>query len=291
MPSFSNTLRRNRGSALSTYGRSPNIWHDCPYESIRNGEIAGYIQEWDFSAARGLITSPTTEAALIGVPLSGFGSSGSTITFPDIQGGAIALTEATDNESIGIRSDTQPFQISSLKGKLWCEFRVKTSTITDNAMGSIWGLWTDTVMTVDIPLSSANPPIMATTGSFVGFRAPEEDAGGVNFVYDSADASQTVDAEVVVKTLAHQLVADTFVNLGFVFDPKDRDMVNATSPGAPTLSYFVNNLRGTSTKTIPNATDTDFPAGVRLGLMAFSKSGSGAIVNTIQWARCVQLGV
>jgi hypothetical protein len=284
------TLRRNRGSALNTFARSPNIWHDCPYESIRNGEIAGYIQEI-IPTNGGLITSPTTEAALVGLPLSGFGSSGSTITYAAIQGGALVLTEATDNESVGVRHDTHPFQISANKGKLWCEFRVKVSSITDNAMGFIFGLMDDVTMTVDIPLSSANPPIMATTVNFVGFRMPEEDAGLVQFSYDADDTGQTTDAEVVIANDIVQLAADTYVNLGFVFDPNDADRVNSSNPGAPTLSCFVNNIRNSTTKTIPDATGTDFPADALLGLMAFVKSGSGAAVGSIQWARAVQLGV
>lgn len=292
-------VRGNRATAQSGFSRSPNIWHDCPYESIRNGEVAGCIQEilpWN----GGLITSPTTEAALIGTPLSGFGSSGSTITYLSGVGGGIVLTEATDNESVGVRMKTCPFLITANGGKLWFEMRIRQNqggvaagtAISDNVQGWIAGLWSDVTMTVDIPLSSANPPIMATTGDFVGFRMPEEDAGGVNFVYDTADADQTTDAEVVVQSAVTTMTNGTFINLGFVFDPDDRDRFNTSSPGAPTLSSYVNNIRNLNTKTIPDATATDFPATKQLGLMALQKLGaSTSTLFTIQWMRCVQLGV
>lgn len=285
-------VRGNRAAAQSGYARSPNIWYDCPWESIVNGEVAGHAQWINGVGPHGLITSPTTEAALIGMNLSGFGSSGSTITFSNAVGGGIVLTEATDNEAVGIRSSSCPFQITANGGKLWFEMRIKWASITDNAMGWIAGLWDDTTMTVNIPLSAANPPIMATTGNFVGFRAPEEDAGSVNFVYDADDAGQTTDAEVIIESAVHQGVADAFVNLGFVFDPDDANRHNTSSPGAPTLTSYVNNIRMKNTKTVPDATGTDFPADVRLGLMAFQKLGTGSsLTTTIQWMRCCQLGV
>lgn len=278
--------RRNLGTAFSGFARSPNIWWDCPWDEIQSGQVAGQLIDLTFQKG-GLITSPTTEAALIGYPASGFGSSGSTQTYADEEGGGLVLTEATDNEAVFVRTKTCPFQVSANKGKLWFEVRLKVSSITDNALGWIVGLWDDTTTTVAIPLSAANPPIMATTGNFIGFRAPEEDAGGVNFVYDADDSGQTTDAEVVVQSLVYQGVADTYVNLGMVFDPKDYSRLNS---GRPTIASYVNNIVQTSVKTVPNATGTDFPADVRMGLMAGIKLGtSTSTTMTIQWMRAAQL--
>lgn len=300
------SVRGNRASAQSGFSLSPNIWYDCPMSQIRNGEIAGHYQEL-LPQQGGLITSPTTEAALIGFPLSGFGSAGSTVTYADEVGGGLVLTEATDNEAVGIRSSTCPFQISSLKGKLWFEMRLKTNqgavaagtAITRSSHGWIAGLWSDVALSVVVPLSTANPPIMATTGDFVGFRMPEEGsaasggsaatAGGVNFSYDLNDSDQTTDAEVVVGRSITTMTHETYINLGFVFDPIDSLRVNS---GSPTLMSFVNNLLQTDVKTIPNATTTDFPAAKRLGLMALQRLGaSTSTLTTIQWMRCYQLGV
>lgn len=281
--------RRNLGTAFTGFARSPNIWYDCPWDQIVNGEIAGQYIDLDFCKG-GLITSPTTEAALVGYDLSGFGSSGSTQTYVDAEGSGLALTEATDNESVGIRTKTCPFQIASTKGKFWFEARVKVSTITDNAMGAILGLYSDVTMTVDIPLSSANPPIMATTVNYIGFRMPEEDAGMWRFSHDTNDTAQATNGESTIKSSAYQAVADTYVNLGMVFDPNDQLRLNS---GRPTLAGYVNNLVLDTVQTVPASETTadtaTFPSGYRMGLMAFCKSGSGAMVFTIQWMRAAQL--
>lgn len=292
-------VEQNRGTAYSGFGRSPNIWRDCPWDSIVNGEIAGsalYLP----SNSGGLITSPTTEAALVGEPLSGFGSSGSTITRLSAAGGGLVLTEATDNEAVAIRTSACPFLITKYGGQLWFEMRVRINqgavaagtAIAANAAGWIGGLWSDTTITVDIPLSAANPPIMATTGNFVGFRMPEEGTGQIITSYDTADATQTVDAEVVVNSNIGTLTWGTYVNLGMRFDPKDADRLNTTSPGSATLSYYINNVQATGVKTIPDATATDFPATAQLGLMFLQKLGAGtSTLSTVQWMRACQLGV
>lgn len=294
-------VAQNKGTALSGFAVSPNIWHDCPWLEILNGEVAGHLQYFGGGLTpHGLITSPTTEAAYIGYPASGFGSSGSTVTTFSAPGGGIVLTEATDNEGNYIRASNCPFLITKLGGKLWFEMRIKQNqgavtagtAIAANVMNWIGGLWSDVTTTAAIPLSAANPPIMATTGDFVGFRMPEAGAGVVQSCYDTNDADQTVDAEVVVQASVATMTHGTFINLGMMFDPKDVDRINTTSPGSATLSFFVNNLRCTGFKTIPDATATDFPATKQLGLMAGQLLGaSTSTLFTIQWMRCAQLGV
>ena len=75
-------LKNNLGSADTGRAPSPGIWGDCPILSILDGSLAGIMVIDDFDKG-GLITSPTTSAALVGVPYSGFGDTGSTITQPD----------------------------------------------------------------------------------------------------------------------------------------------------------------------------------------------------------------
>ncbi len=251
---------------------SQSLWGNCPLLDIRNGVVPGIIAEDDFLVG-GLITSPTTEAALIGIPYIGFGSSGATITYAAEQGGAVVCTEATDNEACYFKNKIPAFQISSNKGRLWFEARVKVSAITDNQIGFLCGLMDDTAMTVIVPLSTANPPIFATTGNFVGFWGREEDAGAVRSTY----VADGVDS-VVVQAGVHQFVADTYVKLGMRFDPNDAK-----------LRFFVNGVEQTSTKTVPNATGTDFPADVMLNFMFGHRlGGSTSSLSTCDWFRVVQ---
>ena len=271
---MANTVQYRGGSADTIRGPSPRIWADCPWENLQSGHTDG-VTLWDDFVNGGLITSPTTEAALVGVPYSGFGSAGAAITHGDQAGGTIVLTEATDNEAVYMKSESHPFQISAGLKKLWFEGRVKVNAITDNQIGFLFGLFDTTAMTVIVPLSTANPPIFATTGNFVGFRGPEEDAGGVDSTY-VADGV----AEVVVGSLVHQFVADTYVKLGMVFDPLDGNR----------LSFFVNGVKCADSKVIPNGTGVDFPADVRLAPIVGQRLGAGSSsLTTIDWWRAAQL--
>jgi hypothetical protein len=254
-------------------GLSPNIWANFPLEdAIRQ---RNHLWMYDDFNSGGLITSPTTEAALVGIPYIGFGSAGSTITHSNELGGAVVLTEATDNEAVGIKSKVGAFQISANRGDLCFEARVKLSAITDNQIGFMLGLMDDVAMTVTVPLSTANPPILATTINFVGFQGPEEDAGGVNSIYQ-ANAVTTVE----VQELVHQLVADTYVKLGMRY-----------SRSEARLYYYVNGVQQSSYKSsIPDSTGTDFPADVLLAPIFFQRLGaSTSSLSTMDWWACGQV--
>lgn len=269
-------------TADTNRGPSPNIWADCPVlEMIENPGRGMYFFD-DFTGPTGLITSPTTEAALVGALYNGFGSSGATITQGTALGGSIILTEATDNEAVYLASKARCFQISSALGKLWFEARVKVSAITDDQIGFLLGLFDDTAITVIVPLSTANPPIFATTGNFVGFWGREQDAGAVMSTY-VADGVTSVSVQATV----HTFVADTYVKLGMKFDPDGF----GEGDGAK-LSFYVNNVRQTTSKVIPDNTGTDFPADVRLSpLVGHRLGGSTSSLTTMDWWRCAQLYV
>lgn len=273
---MSNSVQYQGRTADTSRGLSPGVWADCPLDDIRNGNVNGIILDDDFLFDAG-ITAVTTDATLVGLPYYGFNSSGGTHTHPDVTGGELALTEATANEANFMRSVVQPFQISSALGDLWFEARVKVASISN--LGMIVGLWDNVACTVDIPLSAADPPIMATTGNFVGFRMPEG-AGAVDTIY-KADGVAVVAGQTVNSAVA-TLVASTYVKLGMRFK---------RSP-SPLLTWYVNGVPCANTKAIPNATGTDFPADVRLGLLFGQKLvATAAGVSTIDRWTCAQLFV
>ena len=265
----------NYGSADTSRLRSPNVWRGFNSAAVLAGEIDGFYHKDDFTSG-GLITSPTTEAALIGVPYSGFGSSGAVIRHGDAQFGTIELEEATDNEAVYMKAETHPFKISANLGLACLEARLKVSAITDDQIGFIFGLFDTTAMTVIVPLSTANPPIFATTGNFVGFWGREQDAGAVRSTY-VADGVTAVTVEAAV----HQFVADTYVKLALRFDPKDNY-----------LRFYVNNIEEAEKKLIPDDTGTDFPADVRLApFLGMRLGGSTTSTLTMDWWEYGQLGV
>lgn len=274
---MSNSVQYQGRTADTSRGLSPGVWADCPLEDIRHGNRDGIIVDDDFLVRSGDITAVTTDAQLVGLPYFGFNSAGGTHTQPDVTGGELALTEATLNEANFIRSIVCPFQISSQLGDLWFEARVKVSSITN--LGMIVGLWDNVACTVDIPLSDADPPIMAATGNFVGFRMPEG-AGKVDTIY-KADGIAVVAGQTV-NTAATTLVASTYVKLGMRFE---------RSP-SPILKWYVNGTPCANTKAIPNATGSDFPADVRFGLLFGQKLvATAAGVSTIDRWTCAQLYV
>ncbi len=273
---MSNAVQYNGGRTADTSrGLSSGVWADCPLEDIRDGNVNGIIVDDDFNVG-GSIASVTGDATLVGIPYFGFNSAGGTITYPDVTGGEIALTEATANEGNFIRSIRTVFQISSQLGDLWFEARVKVGSITN--LGMIIGLWDNVAATVDIPLSAADPPIMAATGNFVGFRMPEG-SGSVDTIYKADGvgvvADQTVNSACVV------LVADTYVKLGMRFTRR-----------TGLLTWYVNGVSCGNTKAVPNETGTDFPADVRFGLLFGQKLvATAAGVSKIDRWTCAQLFV
>lgn len=269
----------DRGLADTSRGLSPSLWGDCPLAEIRAGYESGIVIDDDFAIQNGSLTAVSTDAVLAGIPYRGFGSAGATLLAGTAAGGEFVLTEATANEAVFMRSIITPFQISSALGDLWFEARVKVSSLTN--LGMICGLWDDVSCTVDIPLSASDPPIMATTGNFVGFRMPEGTGGALNAVYDSDDAGQTVDAEVVVNAACATMVADTYVKLGMRFNRR-----------TGLMSWYVNGVKAPNSKAVPNATGTDFPADVRLGMLFGQKlvATAAGVVTIDRWT-CVQLFV
>jgi hypothetical protein len=272
---MSNSVQYKGRTPDLSRGLSSGVWADCPIEDIINGNVDGIFMDDTFLTSAG-ITAVTADASLVGLPYRGFNSAGGTHTQPDVAGGELALTEATANEANFIRSTVSPFQISSALGDMWFEARVKVSSITN--VGMIVGLWDNVSNTVDIPLSASDPPIMATTGNFVGFRMPEG-AGSVDTIY-KADGVAVVAGQTVNSAVA-TLVAETYVKLGMRFDRR-----------TGLLSWFVNGVKAANTKAIPNNTGTDFPADVRLGLLFGQKLvATAAGVSTIDRWTCAQLFV
>ena len=262
------------GSQLDTSPLPSPFWSDCRW----NDAEAGYIRmarDWQDFTSGGLITSPTTQAALVGLPLSAFGSAGSTITYDALAngGGGLVLSETSSGEGVVLRSAQSPFQISANKGTLWFEARVKPLLVATNEMGFLIGF-------IDSTAASATSPITMSTGALadenlVGFHKPIANTTA----YDTSYKADGVTA-VEVNSDVGLLVAATYVKLGMKFSPRRGNV----------LEFFINGVKQANTKTIPNATGTDFPADVALGWAIAMFVGSVESDNTltIDWVRVAQ---
>jgi len=272
IPPSSVRANRRGGKALldSGYGLS-YFWQDCPMEAIRNDPGAGYFVEDDFTdlGLGGTITTIISNAGT-GKYLV-FGSAGATIAPDAAVGGGIVLTEATDNEAVSITTKQSPFQISSLLGTLWFEARIKTNTIVTNKQAWFCGLMDTTAQTVGVPLTNAGALYNC---NLVGLHKPEANTTAFDASYKANDVTA-----VEVNSDIGTLVAGTYVKLGMKFD-------NPTN----VLSFYVDGVKQTAVKTIPNATGTDFPADVKLRpILAQVLAASASYTLTMDWWKVFQL--
>ena len=264
-------------------GPSPALWGDCPVKDLLEDPGLGVI-EWQDFLTGGLITAPTTHAALVGLPLSGFSSSASQISYgnPTFTNstddrGTLVLAETTTRESTSVRSDVVPYRLSANFGKLWFEARVKISTVATNEMSFFVGLFEDETLTVDVPVIAAGADThLVASKNLVGFKKPVADTTTFDFTY-RADGQTTVVSHDGLGTLA----ADTYIKLGFKFDPADQNRI----------TVFVDNVAQLDKITVPDNTGTTFPADVPLGWVLGMSVGTAASDNTLtcDWVRVAQL--
>ena len=254
-------------------GPSPIIWANLPRD-IQDPNV-GYELFDDFKVF-GVKTLPTT-VGHASSGYDGFGSASNTIADAGVRGGAITLAPTvTDNLSMALSTVTKPFQITSnasSAGKpLWFEARIKCSTVGNTESNFFVGLAGTSVLAVAVPLAIAGA---VADINAVGFHRKEADGNIADFVYK---ANGVTAVEQIADSAT--LVADTFIKLGFYFD------------GETTLTTFVDGVANATTKTIPNATGTDFPSDVTLGPIIAQMNAAGSPGSlTIDWWRVAQLSV
>ncbi len=265
-------LKGNLGSGSNDRAKSPGIWGDCPFTSILDGSITGIIVDDDFDKG-GLITSPSTSAALVGLPYSGFGSSGATITYSDEIGGGVKLSETTDDEGVSFFSLSHCFQVGLTKGPVWFEARIKPSHTATTEQGMFIGLHDSTAKSITVPLGAA-AGVLADY-NFVGFHKLDTDLTSIKTVYNS----DGLGGVVTLETITEVLTAATYVKLGFKKD------VNGL------LTFYVNGLPQTTTFQLLNDLGTGFPGDVTMAPCLAMILGAAADDNTLimDWWRCVQL--
>lgn len=250
---------------------SQNLWAHVDAALERPGR---WMHQWtDFADIPFTDSLPTTAAAYNGLRV--FTSSGGTFSEVDAEGGVRALVEATDNEGVAVGRGIYPFKIIQDAGELVFEARVKRTNIT-GVFNVFVGLIQDVAFTVDIPLNTDNPPILADY-NMVGFFQPEGDPDAFDTTY-KADGITAVELQADAVTL----VADTYVKLGMTFNSKEDNV----------LRFYKDGLELDTTYSIPVAAGTDFPNDIRLGWVLATRNGASAASSlTADWVRCAQKNV
>ena len=265
-------------TADTTRGPSPNQWGNCPWAEIKGqaGQGRGVNCLWtDFD--EGTPGSPTTEAGLTGgIPLGGFGSTGSTLTAENPSGGASAMvmtSAATDNLGGSIFGTFPAYVISDVSPEFWFEARIKVSSIITLERPFILGMLGAGAMTIADPLIAAGGGLKSTA-DFVGFQRVEADTTTLDTTYQAGTVTQ-----VQVKDAAVTIAADTYIKLGMYKDPSN------------VLAFYSNGLKLADTYTIADALGTTFPSDIGLRpVLAYIIGAGVASTITIDWLRVAQLG-
>lgn len=269
------TIPMNNLTADTDRGTSPAIWANFPADEIQKYPNRGTYRFTDFDNA-GLITSPTTEAALVGLGISGFSSDSAQISFGNAtystttnDAGTLILANTTVNHATAIRSAVTPYRMSKGYGFLAFETRLKINTIATNEVAFFAGFMEDTALTVNVPLLAGSTFALADK-NVVALHKPVANTTTFNSTYKADGVTA-----VVVNTGIGALTADTYVKIGMTFNQF----------GDNKLYFYINNIKQGTGKLIPDNTGTDFPADKALGWAIALGVGSGASDNTttIDW--------
>lgn len=257
------TIVQHRGQN-SDRAPSPNIWAD--FDQNVNVIPGRYVHIFEDFVTFPLIVAGAE--AVIGHGYKGMASTGGGGTVADEPGGVFTIQSDGDDESCNLALLQKPVKISRTTGKLWFECRLKTSTIADTKHAIFIGLGDTMTLSATVPLTATGA---LADENAVGFHRPEGDGDGIDFSYKADGVTAVVQlADAVVP------VADTYVKLGFVYEPT-----------TGVLTAYKNGVELGSPKTIPTAAGTDFPNDVNLGFVfaVLNATASTPGSSSIDWYR------
>lgn len=273
-----------RLSAQGTVGRglSPEIWQ--PYGFIGGNFYDPSLQGFFFDDfALGTAWAEENSAAY-----QCFLQSGTITQSPDVDlsegewGVAVFDSDDTLNAQVSIQTGGATGNLVKIddaageNGVVAFECRIQVNTITNDHMRLFWGL--------EEMGSSANDLVLTDTADtfadrdLIGFWVKETDGASIQRVFKKT--SGTADTQ----DTGHDLVLNTWIKLGFVFDP------NESSDRL--IKFYIDGAEVTNAGTCRcDATDladtTNFPSGEEMAPIACLKAGnsaSGAKMSMDWWA-------
>lgn len=265
-------LTGHRGQ--NTSGLSPRLWAKL-YGSMMapDGVDRLVFVADDFLAYKNAETY-TTGAGEVGY-VSYIDTGGTLKTLADEVGGVLALTtDGTDEDEIWISAGDGAGPLGFISDTAGADFltcfeaRFKVSTIVDTYMSSFIGLASPGCAAADTATDATGA--LAAAKAFIGFNTLL-DGDGLDFIYQAA--SQTVVTKIAD---AHTLVADDFVKVGFVYDPK--------ADTSKRIKVFINNTEQSTYVTGTNIATATFPDAEALTFLAgFKNTVAQAGEMAIDW--------
>lgn len=263
---------------------SPRLWSRLVEQALTpDGDAPGIFVYDDFLQFQGFTnaSSGTTALPSTTVPsVDGYkvyvdsATTASGISrLADVTGGVARFAPgATDNHlailyggDLGTLSDTA----GSDKLTIF-EARIRLATqVTD---GSVFVGLASPGAVVDGGLIADAGGLKADQGG-IGFQVKEDDPDGIDFVYQAASQTQQVKINP-----AQVAVADTWYNLGFLYDP--------SAPASKRIKVFVDNVEQSTYVTATNIATATFPDGDYLGMFAaaMTEGTTSRLLDVDCWA-------
>jgi hypothetical protein len=270
-----------------TAGRlSPNLWHDCPRDAIRQDPGRGIFFYDDFND---LPLVPTLTTQIGYGKYKAYAASGCSIARVDtvnsvvMMGGPLSISMDTDNDEAAIAQAYPGYLMSGLtttSNKLWFECEYAQNSIATNMAATFFGLGSADAITfaANTPMNSGD----AITNDWygIGFRIEEDGVGVVDTVYTDGATSFTNIGD----TEGGTMVANTFAKYGFTYDP---------TKTSDCITFYKNNLPLTtklSKAALVALTNLDAnPLSIMWAVAADSAGTSFA--GYMKWWACSQLYV
>lgn len=267
---------------------SPAIWADCPIVAIQSGGVDGKYFFDDFLHFQ----DPTTAKAYGKYYCLDTGDSTLTLD-PADSNGALRLLVTTDEEDCGIiLTDSAttggafvlPDNSDNSFGQLWFECRVKRSNITDSVGSFFIGLAEPAALAANFIADAANDFADVDLFGFWNLESDDSVGSHVHAVTQKAGAG----FDTIIDTAA-TLVANTYVKLGFVYNP------NAAV--AKRIKFYVDGVeQGTGVgensgdATVYLGDTTNFPGDEEMAPIFYTScEGAADLISYCDWWACAQL--
>lgn len=274
--------------ADTTRNPSPAIWSTCPVSELLAHPEKGFHFFDDFSEFP-LKGTQTTQIGFskykifAGANASTIISGASQVNSVNIQGGAgLKFNQAANNDATSLAQAYPRAFITGLNTtsrRVWFEARIAATTLAANAAGFFLGLAETNLWTL-----SATVPFNAASASL------DNSAAAIGFFKDEVTLPTTVHSSVSdratsftdINAAITTMTANTFVKLGFVYDP---DIA-----GGDAIKFYVDNILDATRYTKTNITATTNLKANALGpIFAVIADTVGSSAYYLQWWRFAAL--
>lgn len=279
-----NTIQHKQNRTTDS-SREPSmaIWADCPVAELQTNPGKGVYFFDDFVD---LPLAPTLTTQIAFGKYKAFADSGCTISklsvfnSAEVLFGGASMSIDTDNDGVSLAHAYPSFRMSGVPGtdgKLWFECCYVQNSIATNMASGFIGLAEVEQLTLSSTVPYNDADTVSNAGSLIGFSILEDSVGAVDFGYSDRGTSITVTHDDVTT-----LVANTFVKLGFIYDPERT---------TDCIRVFINNVESSTViarSTLTGLTNLDANG---LGLLwAHNADSAGtSFVSGMKWWRIAQL--